>query len=284
MAEPSFLDDLTISDEVVKGPYFGILYGPAGVGKTWLCKHAEKPFFIACEKGVEKVGGVGKFLDKDGSVYLPKTSDEFFKMIGSLCKKGHEYKTIVIDSGMFVDKLFVEQVIREYPTETIRKQEVEVKSISDYTFGKGYQRVVSIWESRFFAAIHALHKRAINVILIAHSKDKTVRDLSGDEFKKNAIDMLEFGRASVPNLLSAKADWVLFMRSEIKTNKKLSQFGEIKNHADNDIPPDIVVYTRGSSGYDAKVRTEFISNVKDQYIIDITDYSTSKQLFTDLEK
>ena len=287
MTTNSFLDTLSISQESISGPYFGIIYGAAGVGKTWLCKHAEKPFFIATEKGCEKVTGVGKFTikDEDGneSVYLPKNTEEFFEMLRKFTRKGHDYKTIVVDSGMFVDKLFVNDIIAADPTETTRGGTKQITAIGDYTFGKGFEKVLAIWENRFFAAIAALHKRGINVILIAHSKDKTTRDLDGDEYKKNAIDLLEFGRISVPNLLSAKADFVLFMRSEVHTTKKFNSFGPMKNVADNDIPPEIMVYTRASNAFDAKIRTTNINHVKDCYKIDITDDSTSQKLFEDLK-
>lgn len=284
MAEPSFLDSLAISEDVVSGPYFGIVYGPGGVGKTFLCKHAEKPFFIAVEKGVEKVKGVGKFLDADGSIYMPKNQDEFFEMLRKFTRKGHDYKTIVIDSGMFVDKLFVERIIADFPTETTKSGTKIINSIADYTFGKGFMKALAIWEGRFFAALNALHKCGINVILIAHSREKSVSDMGGDDYKKHGIDMLEFGRISVPNLLFAKCDWCLFMQSSVTTKKKVNPYGAAKTVIDSDFPPEIIVYTRGSSAWDAKIRTEIASNVQDQYVIDINDDETSKKLFNDLLK
>ena len=96
--------------------------------------------------------------------------------------------------------------------------------------------------------------------------------------------MLEFGRISVPNLLSAKADAILFMRSEVHTKKKPNAFGPAKTVADNDQAPEIIVYTRGTSAFEAGVRTTIAANVQDSYTIDIYDDSTSKQLFEDLKK
>jgi hypothetical protein len=280
----SFLDSLTITEQAVNGPSFNILYGVAGIGKTFLCKYTEKPFFLATEKGCERVPDVGKFLDASGNVYLPKSTEEFFQMLKKFCAKGHDYKTIIIDSGLFVDKLFVSTVIEENPTEKKGDSYIEVKSIGDINFGRGYEKVISIWEQRFFAALHALQRRGISVVLIAHARDKNARDSEGNEFKKYGIDLLEFGRISVPNLLAAKADAVLFMHAEAETKKKHNPFGPAKNVADNSSDKEIRVYTRASSGFDAKVRTENIDNVSDYYVIDIRNPETSKKLWTDLAK
>jgi len=278
-----FLDGLEITEEAVNGPSFIILYGKAGIGKTFLCKYTEKPFFIAVEKGCERVSGVGKFM-KDGEVYLPKSTDEFFKMLQNFVKKDHDYKTLVLDSGMFIDKLFVESVIAANPKEKKGDTYIDVTSIGDLNFGKGYEKVLAIWESRFFVALKYLHKKGISVVLIAHSRDKTARDNDGNEFKQHGIDLLEFGRISVSNVLSAKADAVLFMHAENETKKKANNFGPAKNVADVNTDQEVKVYTRGSSGWIAKVRTENVDNVNDFYTIDIRDESTSKKLWEDLRK
>jgi hypothetical protein len=96
--------------------------------------------------------------------------------------------------------------------------------------------------------------------------------------------MLEFGRISVSNVLSAKADAVLFMHSEAETKKKANAFGAAKTVADNMAEQEVRVYTRASSGWDAKVRTENIDNVQDYYVIDIRKPETSQQLWNDLKK
>jgi len=279
----SFIESLEMTKQAVNGPSFVILYGRAGIGKTFLCKYTEAPFFIAVEKGCERVPDVGKFL-KNGEVYLPQNTDEFFEMLKHFVMTKHDYKTLVIDSGMFVDKLFVESVIAQQPTEKKGDNFIEVSSIGDYNFGRGYERVLSIWENRFFSALKHLHKKGISVVLVAHSREKTTRDSDGNEFKKHGIDLLEFGRISVSNVLSAKADAVLFMNAEAETRKKANPYGAAKTIADNNTEQEVRVYTRGLSGFDAKIRTENIENVQDFYIIDIKNPKTSEALWSDLRK
>ena len=275
------MSEFEITTSPIQGPYFGIVYGPPGCGKTWLCRHAPNPFYLAVEKGVEKVPNVGRFT-KDGRINLPEDIETFFKMMMHFITTSHDYKTIVIDSGKFIDALVEHDIILKNPTELIKKEEVKVNCIGDYVFGRGFEKALAYY-ARFLKGVDALHRKGINVILIAHSKEKTTSNPNGDEYKKHCIDLLEFGRASVPNLLSARADWLFFMRSESQTGKKISQFGGVKTVA-IDGRPEIIVYTRSSNAFDAKVRTTNPDNVKDFYIIDINDDSTSKQIFLDLDK
>ena len=287
--EPSFLDSLVISEEAVKSPYFGIIYGGDGVGKTHLCKFAPKPFFIAVEKGVEKVAGVGKFTIKnpDGMdvVYMPKSQDEFFQMMLKFCRKGHDYKTIVVDSGMFADKLFIADVIAKNPTYTNKNGTFAVTSIQDYDYGVGYEKLQSTWSGMFFAAVDKLHSRGINVILIAHARMKDTLDNNGDKYPKWQIDMAEFGSTSIPRLLSNKADFVFYMEAEVSTSKKAGSFGAAPRTVADDLGPgNIKLYTRKTSRFNAKVRATDANNVMDEYEIDIRNDETSKLIFTDLEK
>jgi AAA domain len=285
----SFLDSLTISDEAISTPYFGIVYGDNGVGKTHLCKFSPKPFYIPLEKGVEKVAGVGKFTVKnaagDDIVYIPKTLDEFFQMMRKLANRQSPYKTVVVDGGMFADKLFTADVIAKNPTVTDKNGTVAVTSISDYTYGTGYEKLQAIWEGKFFAAVDRLHSLGINVILIAHARMKDALDKNGDKYPKWQIDMAEFGAVSIPRLLSNRADFVFYMEAEVSTSKKAGTFGAGPRTVANDLGPgEIKLYTRKTSRFNAKVRATSAANVANEYSIDIYDDATSQKIFDDLVK
>lgn len=278
----NFLEELNITTSAIKCPYFGILYSLPGAGKTWLCSYAPKPFYIAVEKGVEQLSDVGRFTDKDGKLFKPHDSTQFYKMMGHFVQNDHEYKTIIIDSAKFVEHLFIDNIIARNPTEKKKDETVQVESIGDYNFGTGYAKLLTYWE-RFIKGVDALNSRGINVILIAHARDKNASTIGGEEFKRTGLDLSEFGQYSVPNLLYARCDWMFFMRSESQTVERKKQFGGTKTVA-SEGKPDIVLYTRAKSGFDAKIRTADIENIDDFYTIDINDQDTSKKIFTDLEK
>lgn len=276
----SFLDEAVISDSVIKSPYFGILAGPPGAGKTWLCRFAPKPFYIALEEGVNKLN-VGKFTDKTGNLLMPSNLDDFWAAIKYFLKGQHDYRTIVIDSARIVQQLMITDIIKNNPTETKGKQEVKVESILDYNFGAGVEKLKVQFE-KLLAGIKLLNKNGMNVILIAHTHEKNTQDLHGNEFKKTKMELMEWGNTSIPNLLFSASTWTYIIRSEVKT-KQVKAFIGTKQIA-GEGRPEIVVYTRSGNGFDAKVWTANIDNVPDYYIIDMYNDDSSKIIFEDLEK
>jgi len=283
----SFLDDIESSSETVVSPPYIVLYGQAGCGKSWLCRFLPKPHYIALEHGVDRVPNIGRFthVNKNSvrEIKIPKNADEFFQALGYFCTAKHDYKTVVIDSATFLERLFIADIIAKNPTETIKKKEVKVSSISDYNFGRGYEKLNGYW-NRFHAAVDILKSMGIGVTVICHATKRTVSTLGGDDYKKDTIGLSKFGQCDTGALIYAKADHCLFMQSEVMTKTTKNNFGSEKTIAIQGTNPDIVVYTRSQSGFDAKVRTETRANIQDYYLIDIDDDNTSKKLFNDLVK
>jgi len=227
---------------------------------------------------------VGRF-EKNGSIILPTNTDQFFDMVKWVLKNPGDYKTVVFDSGKFIDRLIFADVIRRNPTTTIHKEIVQVESIADYTFGTGYAKAMRYWD-RFLSAVDALHAKGLNAILICHTKEKSATNRDGEEFKKTQMDLFGFGEYNAAGLIYARADWVYLIESKVSTMSKKNAFGAVKTTAmpDHLQPPEIIVYTRSGNSFDAKVRTSDIKNIPNQYVIDIEDDETSKIIFSDLEK
>jgi len=280
----SFIDsNVEITRESVKTPYFLIIYGRGGVGKSQLCSHSNKPFYLALEHGVNDIAGVGSFKYENPhtgniEIKLPKNADEFFEAARWLITEKHDYKTIVIDSGKFLDVLFEQDVLKKNQIEVIKNKETKMTCLGDYNYSRGYEMAMQLWK-KTLVAIDAMKSRGYNVILICHSAKINDENINGDTFKKIGIDLMRFGAQSAPLLTFDKCHACYYMRFEIETREVK---GKIRASAHGQ--PDIVLYTRGQNGFDAKVRTKNKDNIPDHYIIDWDDPATSTIIFEDLEK
>lgn len=276
-------------------PYKMMLYGAPGCGKSSLAAHAPAPFFFALEKGCEKISKpeIGKFtfVDDAGTeqVHLPKDWAEMLAMMAHLSKGGGlvegGYKTVVIDSGMFVDKLMFAKIIKDEPMFGGK----EVTSVSEYGFATGYGKVVSLWDMVVLWA-DKLNALGIDVIFIAHAAKINHNDGKND-YKRLEPDLSVGmgGRHSVSDFLCARCDHVLYMESHAQTEKKKGYMNKevdvpISGKIDAFNRPEIKLYTRGTNRFIAKVRVVDYTQVKDVYDIDIDSSATSFKLFEDLRK
>jgi len=71
------------------------LYGPPGVGKTFLAAGAPKPFFIDFERSTETLRGIPAF--KDIPVLKPKTMKNVFDAVKEFTPS--PYETLILDTG-----------------------------------------------------------------------------------------------------------------------------------------------------------------------------------------
>lgn len=278
----SFLEQATISESTCKGAFFGVLAGPPGSGKTWLCRFAPKPFYIALEEGVNHLSGVGRWVDKGGKLMIPASVDDLFAALKYFLAEDRGYRTIIIDSARPINDLFEAQVIKDNPTEVVKNKTIKIENIGDYMFGSGHEKVLAYWH-RLVAGIKAINRKNINVILICHTTQRTAADVDNNEYKKNVINLTKWGNIDIGQMLFAASTWTYFIRSEAQTTEKKAFIGT-KTVASDSQKPLICVYTRSRASFDAKVWVDDISKIPDFYIIDIEDDSTSKIIFEDLTK
>ena len=260
---------------IVKAPYFGVIYGTGGVGKTWLASYAEDPLFIPLEAGTNLVPA--KKFDKK-----PKDIDEFFGAIKYLLANPTLCKTAVIDSGGFLETLIYADVILKHPTIGEGNKAKQVTSIGDYGYGHGYANAMDYWQ-KLLKGVDALQNKGMNVIFITHSHLISVPTDGGDSYKMHGMALQKFGSSDVPELMRRRSDWCLFMQSNVKTGKVKNQFGGSRTVAMAGSRPDVIVHTRATSQFFAKVRAAHEQNVQDYYEIDSNDIDgSSRKIFADL--
>jgi len=97
-----------------------VLYGLPGIGKTTFGAMSERPVFVVTEDGVGDIG-CDRFP-------LATRYADVIAALGSLYTEQHEYRTVVIDSLDWLERLIWTKV----------SQDRNVESIEDIPYAKGY--------------------------------------------------------------------------------------------------------------------------------------------------
>lgn len=129
-----------------------LLYGTQGVGKSTFAGCALKPVFIQTEDGLGEID-CDKFP-------LATRFDQVMKSLEALYTDEHSYRTIVVDSLDWLERLIWEEVC----------QEKAVGSIEDIGYAKGYVFSLTHWKT-FLEGLSALRSdKGMTVVLIAHAR------------------------------------------------------------------------------------------------------------------
>jgi hypothetical protein len=133
-------------------PHRLLLYGVHGVGKSTFGSMAPKPIFIQTEDGLGEI-------DCD-RFPLAETFDQAIESISELYSEKHPYRTVVVDSLDWLERLIWAEVCRKRG----------VESIEDIPYAKGYVLALTQWRE-FLEGLNALrNERGMMVLLIAHAK------------------------------------------------------------------------------------------------------------------
>ena len=132
----------------------GTLYGNEGVGKTTLATQFPSPLVLDTEDGTNHIDVARSSIHDWKTLTLAMTE---------LAVDAQGFKTIVIDSADWAEKLLVEWMLK-----TSGK-----KSIEDFGFGKGYVMLQEHF-TRFLASCDVLVGQGVNVVFVAHSMVKRV--------------------------------------------------------------------------------------------------------------
>ena len=201
-----------------------VLYGVESVGKSTFAAQFPNPLFLDIEGGTSHLD-----VDRCEISNWKQLTDALTEA------KATDYKTIVIDSADWAERLCVEDLLA-----TSKKT-----SIEDFGFGKGWVMVAERM-SRMLASVDALIDAGKNVVLIAHSK--IVRFEAPDALAAYDRYELKLSKQSSP-LLKEFADELWFLR--FKTKVSTSETGKGKGIGGK----ERILLTTHSAAYDAKTRS-----------------------------
>ena len=152
---------MNIISGVEQAPRRILLYGVHGIGKSTWAASAPAPIFIQTEDGLGDVG-----CDRFG---LAQSFDAVLSSLREVYEAKHNYRTLVLDSLDWLEKLIWAEVVG-------RKQ---VESIEDIGYAKGYIFALDEWR-KFVEALNLIRAdRAMHVILVAHAQIARFEDPIG---------------------------------------------------------------------------------------------------------
>lgn len=188
---------------VMTVPRRALVYGTHGIGKSTFGAMSEKPIFIQTEDGLSGID----------CERFPKATgfDQVMAALSELYSQEHDYRTVVVDSLDWLERLIWAKVCREK----------NVESIEDIGYGKGYIFALTYWRE-FLEGLDALRNdREITVILIAHAQIEKFANPETDTYDRYAPRLHKQASA----MIQEWCDEVLFATYSIKTKTTDEGFG-----------------------------------------------------------
>lgn len=148
------------------------LYAEPGFGKSYFADQFPDPFIINTDGNLPYYTAPGLIVNQwEASKNDPESkSRSFVDVVEELIKNnGFGYKTIVVDLVEHVYELARQAKLAEYGL----NHEADAGG-----YGKGYQLV----RDPFFSAIKKLYSLPLNIILLSHENEKTIKDRIGREY------------------------------------------------------------------------------------------------------
>ena len=156
-----------------------LLYGSAGIGKTTFAKYAERPYFLDLENGCIGVPSKQKkafpIIGYNSSSRASIESLNGFLDKVLVSKTELPFKTLVLDSLTRLDE-YAEHAVVDEAKQRSKKPE-SILTIGDLPFGSGYSMARDKIMQIVYKCIAISIQRDVNLIMIAHSKDKQVKKL-----------------------------------------------------------------------------------------------------------
>jgi hypothetical protein len=134
------------------GPRRMTVYGTAGVGKSTFATCAPSPIVIQTEDGLNEID-CHKFP-------VAQSFDEVMQSLAALYQEDHAYRTVVIDSLDWLERLIWAKVCATR----------QVATIEDIGYGKGYAFALTHWRDVLDGLTALRDRKGMTVILIAHAR------------------------------------------------------------------------------------------------------------------
>jgi len=192
-----------------KRPRRVMVYGIHGVGKSTFASQAPEHLFLDFEDGLDDI-------DCTKTPHI-KAFDDLLAILSSLYTTEHKFKTVIIDS---LD--WLERVIWDFVCKDANK-----KNIEEFGYGKGYQVALGQWR-RVIAALDSLrYKKKMATILVAHSKIEKFESPETESYDRYVPRLHKLACG----LVTEWCDEIFFATYKVFTRKIEEGFGRERTQA-----------------------------------------------------
>jgi hypothetical protein len=207
-----------------------LVHGPGGCGKSTFAAAAPSPIFSQTEDGLTNI---------DTHAFpLAKSWAEVLAQVDSLATEPHTYKTYVLDSLDHAEPLCWAAVCDLGDAKGKRMANIEA-----FGYGKGYVAALDQWRV-YLSKLETLRRRGMNIILIAHSVRKSVKNPEGDDYEQWQIKLHD----KAAGLIKEWVEVVGYASLEVLTLE--NENGRVKGITSG----KRVLKTAPAAGYDGKTR------------------------------
>jgi hypothetical protein len=173
-----------------------LIYGRNGIGKSFFASQFKNPVFLDLDKNIYE-------LPVESNRSFGVEIESFIDVIdflNRLINEDHSYETIVIDSLSSLERLVEKHIVL---MNNSNPKKNPVKSLADFQYGQGHQMMMPLWEQFLSKMMILRTKKKLNVLMLAHYKEKRDPNLTGDAYQQYQIDLYEKAAKLLVNSCSA---------------------------------------------------------------------------------
>lgn len=198
----SILDNVTT--KVVNEPPRIVIYGAPKVGKSTFVSESPSPIMIDLEDGSKNIN-----IPRISDIV---TLDKFKEVITALLSDKHEYKTLIIDSVDWLERLVHKDLSTKHGKD----------SIEDFGYGKGYQLSCEVFDTILSALDRLRLERKMIIIFIGHDIVKKYNDPLNDSYDRHTLKL----HAKAEAIVTEWSDAILYATKQVYTQKTEKGFGQ----------------------------------------------------------
>lgn len=176
-----------------------MVYGQEGVGKSTFGASAPGAIFVQTEDGLGEID-CRKFP-------LAQNFGDVVAALTALRDEDHNFRTVVIDSLDWLERLIFDEVCKEFGVRSIEK--------ADGGYGKGYVDALVHWRKVLSLLDDLRNQRGMMVILVAHAKVERFEDPENMAYDRYAPRL----HKHAASLISEWVDAVMFAMKRMRVSK-----------------------------------------------------------------